>query len=234
MRKILIYIIAIIVFFIIGLILANFIIMPAVVRMGQEVVVPNVCNLPLDTAIAVLKQLGLQGVVVERRYDSVIDEGKVIIQEPLPDTKVKKGRIVNLSVSLGSETINVPFLLGLDLEKGRLIIEKLGLIVEKVESLFSDSIPIGKIIKTIPEFETELKKGEGIKLIVSKGIVREMPNLIGMNINEAKEVLKNLGLIIKEIKEVEGSGAKGSILVQTPESNKIVNLGDSVSLMVIK
>jgi len=205
MKKIYVYLITIAAFFIIGILLANFLIMPFLVRMGEEVTVPNVCNIPLNMAIQELEKNGLEGVVTDRRYDMIIEEGRVIIQEPLPDAKVKKGRIVNLSVSLGPETIKIPYLSGVDTEKGKLIIKRLGLVIEAVDSIFSDSIARGKIVKTIPSFGTEVKTGNAIKLIVSKGVILKMPNLIGMKLHEAKNILKEMGLVVGEIKEVRAS-----------------------------
>ena len=234
MRKILLYAVLIFLFFVAGLVLANFIIMPAIVKMGQELSVPNVCNLPLDSAIHVLKTKGLQGVVKERRYDQIIDEGRVIIQEPLTDTKVKRSRIINLSISLGAETISIPYLYGVDYEKGKLIIENLGLLIESVDSVVSDSVLPGKILRTIPDFENEVKKGDAIRLVISKGIMMRMPNLVGLKLEQAKEIVKKIGLVIREIKEIEGSGEKGTIMVQNPEPDKIINTRDSVNIMIIK
>ena len=234
MRKFLTYAIFVLLFFIAGIVLANFIIMPAIVRMGQEVSVPNVCSLPLDSAIHVLKTKGLQGVVKERRYDQIIDEGKVIIQEPLPDTKVKRSRIINLSISLGVETVTMPYLFGTGYDKGKLIIQNLGLQIESVDSVMSDSVPAGRIIKTIPEFDSEVKKGDLVKVIISKGIVLKMPNLIGIKLEQAKDELKRLGLVLGTIAEVEGSGTKGNVMVQDPQADKVVHAGDTVSLMIIK
>jgi beta-lactam-binding protein with PASTA domain len=234
MKKILIYCAIIFGFFIVGILLANFIIMPLIVRVGKEVSVPNVCNLSLEKALEELKKRDLEGVVTERRFDQIIEEGKIIIQEPLPDAKVKAGRIINLTVSLGPETVKVPYLTGVDYEKGQLIVKRLGLAIESVDSLFSDSIAQGKIIKTIPEPEVELKKGDLIKLIISKGLILKMPNLTGKTVDEAKNELNRLGLILGEIKEVEASGAKGCVIIQSPEPEQAVNAGDTVSIMVIK
>lgn len=234
MRRFFVYSVTILVFFIIGVIIANFIIMPLIVHMGKEIAVPNVCNLPLERAVQELKKKNLEGVVTERRYDEIIEEGKVIVQDPLPSAKVKKGRIINLTVSLGPETIKVPYLSGVDIEKGKLIVKRLGLTIEAIDCLFSDSIAKDKIIKTIPESETELKKGDAVKLIISKGPILKMPNLAGKDLSEAKSILKKMGLILGEIKEVEGSGTKGSVIVQNPAPEQVVNSGDTVSLMVIK
>jgi serine/threonine-protein kinase len=234
MKKLFVYLGIILVFFALGILLANFVIMPSLVQMGKEVTVPNVCNLPLETAIKELKKKELEGVVVERRFDQIIEEGKVIIQEPLPNAKVKKGRIINLSISLGPETVKIPYLAAMDVDKGESILKRLGLVIESVDSQFSDSISIGKIIKTTPEFETEVRKGDAVKLIISKGIILKMPNLVGMKLDDARNILRRMGLILGEIKEVEASGTKGNIVVQNPDPEQIVSAGDTINLMVTK
>jgi beta-lactam-binding protein with PASTA domain len=47
-------------------------------------------------------------------------------------------------------------------------------------------------------------------------------------------ILEKMGLIIGRIEEVQGSGKKGTIIVQNPEPGSVVNRGDTVSIMVIK
>ena len=199
MKRFLTYTVLILIFFIVGIFLANFIIMPSFVRGGKAVSVPNVCALPLDSAIAVLKKNKLQGVVVERRYDKIIDEGKVIVQEPLPDVKVKRGRIINLSISLGAETVMIPFLSGLDLEKGKMIFEKLGLLIDEIDSAYSDSVGRGKIIKTFPEFDSEIVKGGSVRITYSRGVRLKMADLVGLTLPQAKDTLAKLGLVIRAI-----------------------------------
>ncbi len=234
MKRLFTYVIIILIFFVVGLLLANFIFMPLFVRRGEEIVVPNVCDMPLDSATVVLKRAGLQSVVIERRYDRIIEQGRVIIQEPLPDTKVKKGRIINLSVSLGAEKIVLPALSGLELSKVKQIIERIGLVISDIDSVYSDSISEGKVIRTVPEPETEVKKGDGIKIVVSKGIVLKSPNLIGLKLDEAKDKIRRSNLIIGTITEVEGTGEKGTVIVQDPQPDQVVNAGDTINLIVVK
>ncbi|MEO0160824.1 MAG: PASTA domain-containing protein [candidate division WOR-3 bacterium] len=234
MKRFLRYLIIVLIFFAIGLLLANFLLMPVLVRRGEEIFVPNVCNMPLDSATALLKKEGLQPVIGERRYDPIIEEGRVIIQEPLPDTRVKKGRIINLSVSLGPEKVVVPVLIGLDLARAQQILERVGLIVKEIDSLYSDSIATGRIIRTIPEPETELKKGDEIKIIVSKGILLKTPNLIGLKLDSAKVLINKTGLILGSVTEIEGTGEKGTIIVQNPQPDQLVDKGDTINLMVVK
>jgi serine/threonine-protein kinase len=234
MRRILIYTGIILAFFVTGILIANFLVMPLLVGRGEEVLVPNICDLTLDDAIEQLKDAGLEGVVVERRFDQIIKEGNVIIQEPLPEARVKKGRIINLTVSLGPETIKVPYLNGVGYEQSASIIRRLGLVITKIDSAFSDSIEPGRVIGTSPEAETNVKKGDSITLILSKGIIKKMPNIVGMQLSQAQLSLEQMGLILGIIEEVQGSGKKGTIIVQNPEPGRIVNSGDTVRVMVIK
>jgi serine/threonine-protein kinase len=234
MRRTFFYVCIILAFFVIGLLIANFIIMPFMVGRGEEILVPNVCDLTLDEAIKQLKSAGLEGVVVERRFDRIIEEGNVIIQEPLPDAHVKKGRIVNLTISLGPETIEVPYLAGIGYEQGVSIIEKMGLVIGKVDSVYSDSIQLGKIIGTVPEAESEVKKGDAIKLVLSRGIIQKMPDIVGMQLSRAQLTVEKIGLVMGAVQEVQGSGQKGTIIVQNPEPGRIVSSGDTVTVIVIK
>jgi serine/threonine-protein kinase len=234
MKKILLYFLVILAFFIVGILIANFLIMPLIVHKGREVIVPNVCNLSLEEAMNELKKRGLDGLATERRHDQIIEEGYIIIQDPLPDQKVKSGRIIHLTVSLGPQVIKVPFLAGVDIQKGELILKRLGFTIEKIDYVNSDTIIRGKIIRTIPEHEVELTKGDAVKVIVSKGPVLKMPDLTGKTQHEVEAELEKLGLVFGEIKEVEGSGIKGSVIVQSPAPDEIVEPGDTVTLMVIK
>jgi beta-lactam-binding protein with PASTA domain len=234
MRKILIYAGIIGFFFVVGVVVANFIVMPLVVHQGKIVSVPNVVHMTLDNGVAELNKKDLEGIVVERRFDPIVEQGRIIIQDPLPDTRVKTGRIVNLTVSLGPETIRVPFLIGIDVEKAELIVKRLGFAIEDVDYQHSDTIALNKVIATIPVAETEMKKGDGITLVVSKGTVQKMPNLGGMTLEQVQPLLDSMGLLLGDIKEVEGSGIKGTVLVQNPVPENVVERGDTVTLMIIK
>jgi beta-lactam-binding protein with PASTA domain len=108
------------------------------------------------------------------------------------------------------------------------------LVVARVDSAFSDSIEPGKVIGTSPEAETGVKKGDSVKLILSKGIIKKMPNIVGVQLSQAQLIIEKMDLIMGKIEEVQGSGRKGTIIIQNPEPGRIVNSGDTVTVMVIK
>ena len=106
--------------------------------------------------------------------------------------------------------------------------------IEKIDYVNSDTITRGEIIRTIPEPEIELTKGDAIKLIVSKGPVLLMPDLTGKTQREYEILIEKMDLILGEVKEVEGSGVKGSVIVQSPAAEEVDEPGDTITLMVIK
>ena len=61
-----------------------------------------------------------------------------------------------------------------------------------------------------------------------------MPNVVGQQLSRAQVILERIGLVIGKIEEVQGSGEKGAIIVQNPEPERIVESGDTVTLIVIK
>jgi serine/threonine-protein kinase len=108
------------------------------------------------------------------------------------------------------------------------------LIIEEIDSAYSDSIDRGKIIRTYPDVDSEIVKGGSIRILYSRGILLKMPSLVGLTLTQARDTLAKLNLVIREIKEVEGSVAKNTVMVQHPEPDKLMNPGDSVNLIVVK
>ncbi len=234
MKKSIFYPLCIVIAFISGLLIFNFIIMPLLVQKGATVTVPDVCGKEEDEAIQIIRDARLKVTIQNRRFDPVIEKGKVIIQEPLPGKKIKTGRVVSLTISKGIEKIAIPYILAIELEKARQILAKYELEIGQIESTFCDTIPVGQIVSTTPEPGKEIPKGSKVSVVLSlgKGIV--VPDLTGLKIEEATTIIKQKGLTLGLIKEIEGSGEPGTIIVQTPSSGNVVVTGDSINLVIVK
>lgn len=66
-----------------------------------EVIVPNVCGLSREAAVARLEASSLKANLGESVFNQVIPEGEIAIQRPEAGRTVKAGRIVNLIISRG-------------------------------------------------------------------------------------------------------------------------------------
>lgn len=94
-----------------------------VVSLGKEEVmkvVPDVRNMPLETAKAAILGVGLSVGTVTESFHDLVEEGKVIAMTATPGDEVREGYVIDLTVSLGKEItevtkhIEVPDVLDID------------------------------------------------------------------------------------------------------------------------
>ncbi|HET9421661.1 MAG TPA: Stk1 family PASTA domain-containing Ser/Thr kinase [Nocardioides sp.] len=115
-----------------------------------------------DEAIQTLKTRGLKPKVTDEEYSDTVDEGDVISQDPSGGTLFRND-VVNFTVSLGPELIEVPSVRGQGVEDATEQLEDLGFEVE-VDSSFPD--PLGFVFGTNPSAGELAPKGSTITLIV--------------------------------------------------------------------
>jgi len=217
-----------------GVLIINYVIMPRVVRLGNEVEVPDVCGKSLSEAQSMLNDFYLEGVASDKKWDDQIPENFVVSQKPSPTRRVKKGKKVFLVISKGREEVAVPNLLGLSRVEAQNFVTNMGLSVKEIKYV-SSNFPANTVVRTDPSFNTYVKKSSEINLFVSSGGGGglTMPNLIGKNLWEARNSLQGLGLVLGEIKYViESYAGSGRVFFQFPRPDTRVTKGDTVSLII--
>ncbi len=148
----------------------NFFVMPWVVRKGQEVVVPSVVGLNVDSAAAILQKEGLIPVVDTLIPSADVPAGAVLEQDPASDYEVKKGRRVFLKVSAGITLVQVPDLIGKPRDEAESILKDLGFEV-KVEYVESEEYESDIVLDMSPPPGKEIPKGSVVILYVSKEVL---------------------------------------------------------------
>ncbi|TET25083.1 MAG: PASTA domain-containing protein [Candidatus Cloacimonadota bacterium] len=236
-KKILFWLFVAFVSFLVGVLLMNFIIMPLIVRQGNIVTVPDVTEMELTEAEKILKSMELEPYIELFDYDPAVPENYVYRQEPSPGTELKASRSVKLWISKGQKEILVPYLVGLPLIQAENILQRFELKIAKIEHVETDSLPPGKVIKTIPPSNTPVRKNTEIIIVVSKGSADlegfPMPNLFGRNLAEIEKPIRELGLIIGNIQYIENeTGESGEIILQSPQPEVLVSPGDTITLIV--
>ncbi|MCS7259011.1 MAG: PASTA domain-containing protein [candidate division WOR-3 bacterium] len=222
--------------FVIGFALIGLFFMPMLSKPAQDVKVPNVIGLSLPEAETIIKKSGLTLGVLDSTVDASTPAGYVIKQKPLPDKFVKLGRSVHLLISKGPPRIRLPRTENIALDKYLELLGQLGFRNITVESLRSFEIPIGQIIKVIPEPNWEYKITEPVTIYVSGGEhgIFLMPRLIGLKLEEAVDLVVANKLILEEVIELPSNETSGTVLVQYPEEGMKVKEGDRVTLTVSK
>ena len=207
---------------------------PAVVDQYQ---VPDLYNMTIEEAE---NDPRIEGVFEIQKagseFSADVPEGHILRQDPKKE-ETRKGSqlVIQVWVSAGEETGEVPDLENKSEQDARILLEKLNkeynleLTVEVPEELkqFSEEITEGYVIKTEPAQGEILKKGDTVKLILSKGPdikpVTVLP-FVGMSIDSVLSQLESYKLTCDaaDVEVVDSDKPGGTIVWQSPASGETV------------
>ena len=102
-----------------------------------------------------------------------------------------------------------------------------------IEEVFHMTIPAGEVMETEPGRGEKLKTGQTVKLKVSKGIeTKVIPDLVGMELNNAKGMLTQLGFKAPNVMFVDSDKPKNTVLAQSLEKEKEHQIISDITLEV--
>ncbi|WP_129672075.1 Stk1 family PASTA domain-containing Ser/Thr kinase [Candidatus Chloroploca sp. Khr17] len=152
-----------------------------------DVGIPNLIGLSVEAAETSLRQLQLEPVRREA-FDATVAAGQVMSQEIAPGTLVLPGERVTFTVSLGPQLVEVPDLIRTPAAIARSRLTGVGLGVEVVETP-STTIDAGFVIGQTPGPGLRIPQGQVVVLTVSQGDVVRFPNVIGLQRDQAEQIL---------------------------------------------
>ncbi|ETT57185.1 Stk1 family PASTA domain-containing Ser/Thr kinase [Paenibacillus sp. FSL H8-0457] len=204
-----------------------------------EVKVPPVVGMTEEEAI---RELEAQGLTVNeeviREYKPNVDEGVVFAQDKEPETMLKKGSPVQLSVGDAKPLPEMPDLNGMTFDEAVAALKEIGVKETSIKrsSEKNDEVPQGKIFKQSPEASTKINpETEVISVTVSEGKnLVPMPGVVGLEQENAVNILESNGFKIAAIKERSSFEVKkGIVIEQWPhEANQQVAPGSDITLFV--
>jgi len=213
-----------------GLLIFHLIVMPRFVRHGEEALVPDLRRIPASEVDARLRAAGLRRGTMTRATDEKVPMGQASRQSPPPGARVKRGRAVDIVVSLGAETQRVPELEGEGLVHARFLLEQNGLREGRRRTVRTRERPVEKIVAANPRPGTPVRGRATVDLLVSAGPPPErflMPDLRGTPIEDAIGRLEAAGVNV----EAGGSGrGMGLVRSQAPAPGTMIETGDRVEL----
>jgi serine/threonine-protein kinase len=195
--------------------------------------VPSTAGLSTEDAEAAVEAAGFEPQVTEVNSEEV-ESGLVIKSDPRGGTTATRGSVVTLTVSRGPRLSKVPVLVGTTRELAVQQIRGRGLVPSVSEE--ESSKPKGEVIRQAPSAGSELPRGSGVSIVVSKGEKKaKVPNVIGKERREAVEALREAGLepTVQE-QPTEVPSQVGRVTDQFPPPGSEVEPGDSVTVVVGK
>lgn len=132
-----------------------------------------------------------------------------------------------------SYEIEVPTVVNLTEEQAVNQLEKRGFKANISRYAESDEYEKGKVMSQDPEASTRSKKGSIVNLVISSGREVTVPVLKNMNLSQAEETLKDLGLKIGTTStDYSNTVEKDLVIRQEPTAGSSVQSGSEVNLVI--
>ena len=199
-----------------------------------RVEVPLVTGYNYEDAQKMLNDVNLG---VKLTYDSSsYDAGMVIEQNVAAGSRVKEHTTIVLTVSSGPESFSMINVDDMTEDDATEALYALGLKV-KVEYVASSEVEQFHVISSTPKHLAKVKQGDEVTLYISMGdgkVYTEVPNLLDMTEDEAKQAITANGFVVGTIKR-EGSTtvAPGHVIAQSgPAAGEKAAEGSTINFVV--
>jgi eukaryotic-like serine/threonine-protein kinase len=200
---------------------------------GSYTTMPGVVGQPVASAQQSLAAAGLKWEELPR-YSETVPKGDVIDTRPANGADVRRGGTVHLFVSQGSQFVAVPELVGVAFEDAKTALATRQLEHGTVSEQFSETVPAGAVLSQSVPGDQQLKRGEAVDLVVSKG--REpmpVPSVAGKAKDEAVAAIEATELKVALTEEFSETVPAGVVISQAPADGTLFR-GDTVSVVVSK
>jgi len=209
----------------------------------EQFVVPSVLGETLETAnelesIKSIFTLTNMGSVFSSEYAP----GQIAKQSPEAGSTRKGNNLeIEVWISAGEDTGKMLDVTSLTVVQAkqtlRSLIEKYDLVIEvpEDEQVFHEEIDAGCIISTRPAVNEDLKKGDTIYMVLSKGKPTfPLPKFVGLQIDNVTAQLTTMGLEQGNVDEVFSDQPIGFVVEQDPAAQADVTEGTKINFKVSK
>ena len=165
------------------------------------------------------------------------EAGIVIYADVSEGAKLKSGAEVLLTVSSGTQGVEVPGTIGLTYEKAYSELAGAGFKIDRAED-YSADVEKGRVISQVPVEGESVPKGSSVTVTVSIGPAEnkvEMPNVIGYDEMTARAVIVEAGLEVGEVVyNYNDTVAEGLVYYQSRQQGTMVEQDTAVDIMISK
>jgi len=203
----------------------------------SEIEVPDFRGKTLSEAVKMAEELGLTVEEGEKVYSPDQEEGYITSQTPSKGSKVSEGKVITVNISLGKKDGVVPDIVDMDYKKAKKELEKYGFklgVVIKVTStkpentVLTQSIPAGDTAAKDTIIDVEISDGKGKEM-------KEVPMLIGLNVDKAKSAIQSAGFKVGNIEfEENPQYEKNTVTSQQYIAGTELEEGSTINITISK
>lgn len=215
-----------------GYLIATQFVFPAAAAPTGFQTLPDLRGMDAVEAEVTLGEAGLEVRVVDTLLHPSSEAGTVIGQSPLPGQLADASTEVRLTVSAGAQRLPVPEVVGVSLGQAVDLLGASGFGFQ-ADTVESDE-PSGRVVASEPAPGGLLAVPGTVSLQVSAGPPPvTMPQLVGLDEEEARTRLDSLGLELTDVQERFRFGLdQGEVIEQEPAAGVTLDVGSAVRLVV--
>lgn len=219
-----------------------YIYLPSTTNHGESISVPKITGMQLADAEEFLDEQNLRYFINDSSYNSDKKPFEILTQDPAPDSKVKENRKIYISINMKNPPmIKMPRLIDGSVKNAELILKSYDLRKGKIVPI--PDLQAGAVLKQFVNGKEiapgdMIPKGSVVDLHVGDGLGNtefEVPDVVGMPVDEASALLLGQQLQIGSIFYVQDSGKPtGTVVRQRPfaEVDAKIRVGEMVDLWV--
>ena len=208
---------------------------------GQEIPVPNIVNKSVQEAIKILDDSGLEYEVDSFNYDPKYRPFQVLQVYPVPGSRVKDGRAIQLKVNPRTwARVEVPDVInkysGLAFQR----LEQVGLKVG--DTIFEPSIQKDAVLRIMYKGnevkpKTKIPRFSVVDVVIGSGPMRNIsiPNVVGLTVKEARAVIARSMFEVGLVDHEDGSKDESDVIYyQDPAAGDVRDQGMQIDLWASK
>jgi beta-lactam-binding protein with PASTA domain len=177
-----------------------------------------------QTEIAVVSDEGKPGSVVKLLID-----GKDI----RPWAAAQRGTLITIGI-VKESLASVPNIIGKTVDEAENSLKQNNLQLGKTQEEESIKVKAGRIIKQKPSAGKDVEKGSKIEVVIAKQTMAKTPDLTGMEVEKAIDILGKNRMALGDIKTEYSDASPGKIIGQNPSAGLEVSPSTTVNIVVAK
>jgi beta-lactam-binding protein with PASTA domain len=215
---------------------------------GEEIGVPDFRGYQVENIGEILERKKLRMTIVDSLYDSQLDAGAIVQQDPAPGSMVKENRRIYFTInSFSPPIVKLPSLIDQSKRQAMATLEILELIADTIRYKVSpyDGLVLDVLYKGQSVAEgADIPLGSHLRLIIGENndLPRvEMPDLTGLNLHQVDSALSayslKMGLLIDCVEcESKADSLDATVFRTYPQykMNKRVRMWSTVDIWLTK
>lgn len=219
--------------------IASYYILGKIVHSKKEVIVPNIVGKSVLEALDMVSEVGLGLKKIGEVYNPNYPFATIVVQQPSAGMVVRKGRFINIILSLGGEKVFVPNLIGEEIRKAEILLRQYNLLLGTTTYRYSLKYNKNLVISQKPQPSEIVEKNSFVDIEVSLGPppfgMILVPDFVNKTVENVVDwsTKYNIDLKINEI--ISNDVPEGIVLQQSiPPDTEVTSSSMTLEIVVSK